>query len=73
MLNRTFLLKKALPVFLGALAGYAYYFFIGCNSGACPLTSNPFVSTIYGALIGLVWALPSSKKVKPAENDNTTN
>lgn len=26
----------------GALAGFAYYCFVGCASGACPLTSHAF-------------------------------
>lgn len=44
------------PVAVGAAAGYAYYRFIGCKTGACPLTSNPWISTLYGALIGLLIA-----------------
>ena len=54
--------KQIVPVILGAVLGYAYYYFIGCNSGSCPITSSPYVSTIYGAVIGLVFAIPSKKK-----------
>lgn len=36
----------------GALAGFAYYYFIGCASGSCPITSNPFSATIYAAVMG---------------------
>ena len=43
---------RILPPVLGAAAGYGYFRFIGCKSGACPLTSNPWISTLYGALIG---------------------
>ncbi len=39
---------------IGALCGFAYYYFIGCTSGTCPLTSNPYVSSGYGAVVGLV-------------------
>jgi hypothetical protein len=39
---------------LGAGAGFAYYFFVGCRTGTCPITANPFMSAGYGALIGLV-------------------
>jgi hypothetical protein len=39
-------------VFAGAVAGYAYYYWIGCNSGSCPITSRPLNSTVYGAIMG---------------------
>lgn len=37
---------------IGALLGYLYYHFIGCNSGSCPITSNPYISVIWGAVMG---------------------
>ena len=46
-------IKLSLPVFLGALGGYLYYIFIGCN-GSCAITGGPVNSTLYGSLIGLV-------------------
>ena len=45
-----------LPAILGidgCLAGYAYYRFIGC-SGGCAITSSPYISTLYGGVIGLL-------------------
>jgi hypothetical protein len=39
-------------VVIGGAAGFAYYRFVGCASGACPLTSNPWTSTLYGTLMG---------------------
>ena len=44
---KSVLLKRVLPVAVGSLLGYAYYYFIGCNTGTCPITSNPFISTFY--------------------------
>jgi hypothetical protein len=46
-------LKLVLPVFLGAIGGFLYYNFIGCN-GSCAITSSPIISTLYGAGIGAV-------------------
>ncbi len=37
---------------VGAIAGYFYYFYIGCASGTCAITSKPLNSTLYGALMG---------------------
>ncbi len=39
-------------VVLGALGGYLYYYFVGCASGTCAITSKPLNSTLYGALMG---------------------
>jgi hypothetical protein len=47
------ILKFVLPVFFGALGGYLYYNYIGCNNG-CAITGNPFTSTAYGAVVGAV-------------------
>lgn len=45
-------IKRLGPVALGIAAGYAYYAFIGCATGTCPITSNPWSSMAYGGLIG---------------------
>ena len=53
--------RKTIKVVLGALAGsaagFAYYSFVGCSTGACPITSDPIISTGWGALIGVVATL----------------
>ena len=48
-------------ILIGALGGFAYYYFIGCASGACPISSNPYVSTGYGSLIGLTLSIGTTK------------
>lgn len=52
----------------GAVAGYAYYHYIGCFSGTCPITSQPFNSTVYGAVMG---GLLLNMFRKPDKNQNT--
>lgn len=39
-------------IIVGSIAGYLYYYFVGCNSGTCMITSKPINSTLYGALMG---------------------
>ena len=52
-------LKKRLKSILftvgGALVGLIYYYFVGCASGSCPLTSHPLVTMAYMGLVG--WLL----------------
>ena len=38
----------------GAIVGLVYQRVIGCRTGTCPITSNPYISTIYGALMGFI-------------------
>lgn len=55
---------KVAGVLIGAIAGFAYWYFIGCNSGTCPIQANWHTSTLFGGLIGYI--LPNSpKKEKP--------
>jgi hypothetical protein len=53
---RSFWGRKTMRYFLGALiggvVGFGYYKLVGCSSGTCPLTSNPWTSTLYGMVMG---------------------
>ena len=39
-------------IIIGAAGGFAYYYFVGCASGTCSISSSPINSTMYGALLG---------------------
>lgn len=43
-----------LSALIGAGAGYAYYHYIGCVSGTCPIQTNPYLSTIFGAVMAVL-------------------
>lgn len=68
-INKNFIIKRMLPVIAGAGLGYAYYHFIGCNAGHCPITSSPYISTVYGAVMGALLAIPSKIKNDSNEED----
>lgn len=46
------ILRISLFVLGGAALGLFYQRLIGCRSGTCIITSNPYVSTLYGAALG---------------------
>ena len=46
------ILLTGIGIAIGALAGYGYYYFVGCASGTCAITSKPLNSTLYGAVMG---------------------
>ena len=48
-------LRPVLFILAGALAGLAYYYLVGCATGSCPITANPFTTMLYTGLIG--WLL----------------
>jgi hypothetical protein len=50
------ILRLLIGVVVGGGLGFAYYKFVGCSSGACPLTSNPIISTLYGSVVGALIA-----------------
>lgn len=46
--------KWIIAMVVGASAGFAYWYFIGCTSGSCAITSSPINSSIYGGLMGVL-------------------
>ena len=48
-----------LGIIVGAALGYGWYRVVGCTSGACPLTSNPYISMALGAAIA--WSIASGR------------
>jgi len=50
--SKRMILSITLGVLIGGALGFAAYRFIGCQTGACPLTANPWISTLLGMLLG---------------------
>lgn len=62
--NKTYLKKICLGVIFGGAIGFAYYYFIGCKSGTCAITSSPVNSTMYGVILGVLWTFSTKRKEK---------
>jgi hypothetical protein len=52
----SFFWKPFLAVIFGGLAGFLYFYFVGCKSGSCAITSNPYNSVIFGGLTGFLFS-----------------
>jgi hypothetical protein len=46
----------------GGILGFLYWKFIGCNTGSCPLTSNPYQSIILFGAMGAFLAKDKNEK-----------
>jgi hypothetical protein len=71
---KTAIIKWGIGILLGAVAGYLYWYYIGCTSGSCAITSSPVNSTLYGALMGgLLLNTFETKKIRNDETKKTTD
>ena len=59
---------KLAGVAIGATAGFAYWYFIGCTSGTCPIQSDWHISSLNGGLIGYILPGSPKKNSKKAEH-----
>jgi hypothetical protein len=48
-------LKWTLAIVIGGGAGFLYWYFIGCTSGGCMISSSPINSSLYGGLMGILF------------------
>ncbi len=43
---------ELIGLMLGSIAGWCYWYFVGCASGTCAITSSSVNSSLYGAMMG---------------------
>ena len=68
---KNWVLKKKIAILttiIGAVAGYLYWSFIGCDSGTCAITSVWYRTTIYGAIMGWLVGDYANDKFNPSQN-----
>ncbi|RAK22610.1 hypothetical protein B0I03_104135 [Flavobacterium aquaticum] len=51
-MNKREIIITFIGVVVGLISGYAYYYYVGCVSGTCSITSKPLNSTLYGGVLG---------------------
>ncbi len=56
--------------FIGALAGFLYWKYVGCLTGTCSITSNPIRSTIYFSIVGALLFSLFKKKEQATKTDD---
>jgi len=44
--------KPAAGIMIGGTLGFLYYFYVGCSSGTCAITGNPYSSILFGGAMG---------------------
>jgi len=49
---KVFTLFSIIGIVVGAIGGYVYYATIGCSNGSCAISSNPYISILWGAAMG---------------------
>ncbi|MFA7325380.1 MAG: DUF6132 family protein [Candidatus Kapaibacterium sp.] len=54
-------IKILLFMAAGAVLGYAYFHFFGCETN-CTLKSDWRITSLYGSVIGLILAFPTKRK-----------
>ncbi|MCD9018982.1 DUF6132 family protein [Parachryseolinea silvisoli] len=59
----------ATGIVIGGLGGFLYWYYIGCLSGTCAITSSPINSTIYGGVMGALLV----NMFKPSDKKKTQN
>lgn len=54
--------RTALGAAAGAAAGAAYAHFVGCETGGCAITANPWVAGIFFGISGAIVGAPGPKR-----------
>ncbi|WKZ58681.1 MAG: DUF6132 family protein [Cyclobacteriaceae bacterium] len=70
---KTTIIKWSIGIALGAVGGFLYWYYIGCNSGSCAITSSPINSTLYGGMMGGLLLNSFDSKKRKDETPKTTD
>jgi hypothetical protein len=66
-----FPILSIIGLIVGAAGGYIYYLKIGCVDGTCAITSNPWMSMLWGGILGyLLFDMFNKKKKELKDPEN---
>ncbi|MBN1224538.1 MAG: YtxH domain-containing protein [Candidatus Aminicenantes bacterium] len=51
-MSRKKMIRIVIGAVIGGIFGFLYFRFVGCKTGACVITGNPYISTLYWAVLG---------------------
>ncbi len=51
-IQKIFTVRLFLGLLVGGILGFGWYYFIGCNTGGCSITSDPYRMTAFGMVFG---------------------
>lgn len=72
-MNRLHLFWVLGGVAFGIIAGFSYWFFIGCETGQCPITSLWYNTSAYGGLMGGLLGSMVFSIVEGKDQEENTN
>ncbi|KAF0091247.1 MAG: rhodanese-like protein [Fusobacteria bacterium] len=58
----------------GGLGYFVIYRIIGCSTGSCSITANPYLATLFGVIFGVLLTgiiVPTTNPVGPVDNNGT--
>ena len=64
---KIFSLKSIIGTLVGLIAGLIYFYKIGCSSGSCAITSNIWLTLLWGGLMGYLFGGMLEKEKKKSE------
>ena len=67
------MIRYLIGALIGGIIGYfVFYKLIGCSNGSCPITANPYISTVYGIVLGVLIAFVIASPAGTANSGDTT-
>ena len=55
-IKNAFKIRHFIGLAIGSIAGFLYYYYVGCQNGTCDLKSNPYYNVLLGLLLGYLIA-----------------